>query len=441
MSDVLKPGEIVFSQDKKYKIVSEIGSGGQGMVYLARDDEDEVAIKWYNASSASLEQYESIKRLIDAGQPGNDFIWPIEIVEGASKSNFGYVMPLIDQKRFIKLSHYFGSAGQYNGLSTVIDVAIRLSNAFYELHANGWCYKDISFGNIFVDFNQPAILICDNDNVVYDNVMSIQDNWGTTGFMAPEVIRGESPPSTQTDLFSLSVVLFRLLHLQHPLQGRLEYETLIADYESDLKLYGTNPIFIYDPVDETNRPVPGKKDIADQFWYAYPEFIKSHFTTAFTEGLHNPEARIRETIWIKTLTKLKNRLFYCNHCGNALFYDLDKLKSGMKCQSCQNRVQIIPPRLKIKDEVILLNHDTQLNMSQIDADRIMGFDERIGRVEIHPTRPELWGIRNLSPSDWQYMMTNGDSKVIQSGGIAPLIHDMAIDFGVQKGQIRLSSKL
>lgn len=441
MSDILKAGEWVYSQDKKYRIIDEIGSGGQGMVYRATDDLEEIAIKWYNTTASTPGQYEAISRLIEAGQPGDDFVWPMEIVEGTSKSNFGYVMPLIDSKRFIKLSHYFGDFDQYPGISKVIDVAMRLSYAFYELHSNGWCYKDISFGNIFVDFANPSILICDNDNVVYDNIQDVGENWGTTGFMAPEVLRGEAPPSTQTDLFSLAVVLFRLLHMQHPLQGRLEYETLIADYESDLKLYGTNPIFIYDPVDETNRPVPGKKDIADQFWHKYPEFIKDLFTTAFTEGLHRPEMRVRESIWIKALSKMQNRVFYCSNCEKELFYERDKLKKGMKCISCHKVIDRLPPRLKINDEIILLNHDTVLNLSQIDSDQIMAFDKTVGRVEIHPTKPGNWGIRNLSDLEWQYEVTEDDVRGVPPGKIAPLINDATINFGGQKGRIRLGSKI
>jgi serine/threonine protein kinase len=43
---------------------------------------------------------------------------------------------------------------------------------------------------------------------------------GTDRFMAPEIVRGEALPSVKTDPYSLSVLLFYLLMVHHPLAGR-----------------------------------------------------------------------------------------------------------------------------------------------------------------------------------------------------------------------------
>jgi serine/threonine protein kinase len=50
-------------------------------------------------------------------------------------------------------------------------------------------------------------LIADNDNVSVDGA-GVLGVLGTPRFMAPEIVRGETVPSTQTDLFSLSVLIF-----------------------------------------------------------------------------------------------------------------------------------------------------------------------------------------------------------------------------------------
>ena len=47
---------------------------------------------------------------------------------------------------------------------------------------------------------------------------------GTLGFMAPEIVLGTAKPSTNTDLFSLAILLFYLLNIHHPLEGKLEAE-------------------------------------------------------------------------------------------------------------------------------------------------------------------------------------------------------------------------
>ena len=54
------------------------------------------------------------------------------------------------------------------------------------------------------DPDSGEALICDNDNVAVDK-QEQSGVLGTPRFMAPEIVRGEAKPSTQTDLFSLSV--------------------------------------------------------------------------------------------------------------------------------------------------------------------------------------------------------------------------------------------
>lgn len=62
------------------------------------------------------------------------------------------------------------------------------------------------------------MLICDNDNV-----SPFGTNLGIMGkqrWMAPEIVMGKNDPDKNSDRFSLAVVLFRLLFINHPLEGR-----------------------------------------------------------------------------------------------------------------------------------------------------------------------------------------------------------------------------
>src|SRR5256885_1046760 len=83
-----------------------------------------------------------------------------------------------------------------------------------ELHARGLCYRDISFGNAFFDPETGEVLICDNDNVTVD-AQAKGGVYGTPRFMSPEIVRGETAPNSQTDLFSLSVLLFYMFMMHH----------------------------------------------------------------------------------------------------------------------------------------------------------------------------------------------------------------------------------
>ena len=45
---------------------------------------------------------------------------------------------------------------------------LQLAQVFLRLHAQGLCYRDISFGNVFFDPATGEIAVCDNDNVAID---------------------------------------------------------------------------------------------------------------------------------------------------------------------------------------------------------------------------------------------------------------------------------
>lgn len=436
MSDVLNKNDSISSNMHRYEVISEIGTGGQGNVYKVRGNEGEYALKWYNKTASTPEQYEAIQLLIEKGSPSEKFIWPIELCEGESLNHFGYIMPLIDTSKYTKMSQYFAGEIKVKRFEVLIDACIRLAHGFNELHLSGLCYRDISFGNLFVDFETGDICICDNDNVTFDNLKGTDEIWGTSGFMAPEIVRGESAPSSQTDLFSLAVVIFRMLNLQHPLQGQREYEIEIADIESERMLYGTNPVFIYDPIDATNRPVPGYKDIAEAYWPYYPEDIKTFFTEAFTVGLHDPHQRIRESIWIKALSQLRGQVTYCYHCEHQIFYDKNMVKQTSKCPKCHHTIKILPLRMKVENQIIMLNHDSVIYKNQIDPSSIMAYDVKVARIEIHPKHPSVWGLRNLSSDIWTYTTAQEEIREISKNGVVPIRAGQAINFGDRIGIIR-----
>lgn len=83
---------------------------------------------------------------------------------------------------------------------TLCRTAFNLTRGYQKLHAMGAKYQDISFGNLFFNPDNGDVLICDNDNVSFDNSKP-GGVLGTPGFMAPEIVRGENDhPKIQTDI-------------------------------------------------------------------------------------------------------------------------------------------------------------------------------------------------------------------------------------------------
>ena len=296
MNEVLRPDQVVQTvpSGTACRVAAFLGGGNQGEVYRAELVDGAgagaggaaVALKWYLPGAATAEQRTAIEALVRSGPPDRRFLWPLELAEAPGVPGFGYVMPL-REARYKGIVDLMKRRVEptFRALTTA---GLHLADSYLQLHARGLCYRDISFGNVFFDPDSGDVLICDTDNVGVDGA-SKGGVLGTPRFMAPEVVRGDALPSTQTDLFSLAVLLFYMLTVSHPLEGAREAAIKCLDLPAMTRLYGTEPLFVFDPRDDANRPVPSVHDNALAFWPLYPRFLRDLFTRAFTEGMADPQ--------------------------------------------------------------------------------------------------------------------------------------------------------
>ena len=405
-------------------------------MYRARLNGRPVALKWYYIASGTDEQRKALETLIKTGAPSDRFLWPQELAGASGTPGFGYVMPLRDprfrgivdmMKRRIEPS--------FRALATV---GLELSHSYLQLHSKGLCYRDISFGNAFFDPDSGEVLICDNDNVAVDD-QSRSAIYGTPRFMAPEIVRGDAVPSTQTDLFSLAVLLFYMFMMHHPLEGKKELAIKCLDLPAMKKLYGTEPLFIFDPSDDSNAPDPKHQRNALVFWSVYPKFLRDLFTKAFTEGLSDPQhGRVRESNWRTAMVRLRDAIIYCSHCNAENFHDADNptadADSSSPCWSCKRQFRL-PPRVRIGRNFVMLNHDTQLFAHHLDEEKKYDFTQPVAAVTRHPVDPGVWGLKNLSLQTWSTTNTKGEIKDVSPGRSVTLAIGTTINFGHVEGEI------
>ena len=251
-------------------------------------------------------------------------------------------------------------------------------------------------------------------------------------------MRHEALPSTETDLFSLAVLLFYLLTISHPLEGKKEADIRCLDAPAMKKLYGTEPVFIFDPQDTSNRPVAGIQDNPLAYWPLYPKFIQNLFIRAFTTGMNTPDQRIRESEWRSALIKLRDSILYCNSCGAENFYDGDQLQETggalAPCWACEQPIKL-PPRIRIDQSVVMLNRDSQLFPHHLG--NAYQFDRPVAEVSRHPTNPNIWGLKNLSDRRWTITTAEGTIKDIEPNRSLTLAVGTKINFGQVTGEIRL----
>ncbi|MCA9631945.1 MAG: protein kinase, partial [Myxococcales bacterium] len=408
-----------------------LGAGGQGEVWRAVDGGQAVAVKIYHPHTATPEQKEVLERLVAKGPPAPHFLWPMAMVHDPASGTYGYVMPL-REANFRALEDFMARRIEPS-MRALLTAGQKLADGFLRLHSKGLCYRDISFANVFFDPVTGDVRICDNDNVDISGTDS-GGVLGTQRFMAPEVVRRESVPSDQTDRYSLAVLLFFLLYGGHPLDGQRESRIRCLDVPALERLYGFEPLYIWDPSDSTNRPVSGIHDNPIAFRDMYPGTLAALFQRSFTDGLHYPPKRVRESEWRKAFAGAIDSIWLCA-CGAESFYEpsVAAPTGGKKCWACGKHLAL-PPRIRIGSDIVLLNRTSRLFGYHVGLTR--DDDAPIAEVVQNPQRPDLFGLRNLGTDAWTLTKPDGSVVDVPPGRAAPILNGNRINFGPLTGEIR-----
>jgi hypothetical protein len=397
----------------KGHVDSLLGVGGQGEVYKltlqAGDVRQELALKWYFPPWATPTQQRALGQLVEEGPPDARFLWPTDLATAAGRRGFGYTMPLRPAS-YASCTDIMSGRCQLS-FRTTLTACLQLSDCLLGLHARGLCYRDISFGNVFVQPTTGHILIADNDNVAIDGE-AVPGIRGTGPFMAPEVIRGTAQPSAATDRYSLAVLLFYLLVMHHPLEGkRLDGLGILGQAEAE-ELFGTHPVFIFDPADPSNAPE--RDSNAMVLWPLFPRPLQDLFTEAFTVGLHHPQLRVRESQWRNCMAQLLDLITVCR-CGADVFVQLNGQPTAA-CWSCgaTGETESRPPRLMLdlNDRLVVMLHVGKELFGHHLAGRSFDYRIPLARAEHDPQVGWPLVLRNLGTDAWVADYADGEHVTV-----------------------------
>ena len=206
--EALRPGMVV----GRFELVRELGRGGCGVVYEARDRELGRAVAFKailggarpevreerllrEAEAAARLSHPNIVTLHDVGRSEHGPFLVLELLRGEA---------LAQRLRRGRLS-----------VAEALRVALEVAKGLAHAHALGVVHRDLTPGNVF---------LCQDGQVkVLDLGMahafgSRKVDGGTETYMAPEQARG-APEDERTDVFALGAILYRALAGEPPAAG------------------------------------------------------------------------------------------------------------------------------------------------------------------------------------------------------------------------------
>jgi serine/threonine protein kinase/Tfp pilus assembly protein PilF len=222
----------------KYKILAELGRGGMGVVYKAKDTrlDRTVALKFLPAELTRDE--ESKQRFVQEAKAAAALEYPNICTV--------YEVDEADGQTFIAMSYIEGQSMKNKlqdgpmDVDEAKDIAIQVAEGLKEAHEKGIVHRDIKPANIMLtkkgqaritdfglaklswgaDLTKPATLM------------------GTVAYMSPEQARGEDVDQ-RTDIWALGAMMYEMLSGERPFQKNQEQAliySILNDKQTPLSL-------------------------------------------------------------------------------------------------------------------------------------------------------------------------------------------------------------
>ncbi len=220
-----------------YKILSLLGRGGMGEVFLAQDTKlgRHVALKLlppeFTRDTERVQRFRQEARAASAlNHPNIITIFAIDEEDGTQFIATEFIDGATLRDRLSE-----------DGLrlSEALEIATQIAQALAEAHAAGIIHRDIKPENVMLrkdgivkvlDFGLAKL------NASFEGAQSVHTEagkvMGTPRYMSPEQIRGQSVDA-RSDIFSLGVVFYEMLAGRVPFAGETTADTIAAILEHE----------------------------------------------------------------------------------------------------------------------------------------------------------------------------------------------------------------
>jgi serine/threonine protein kinase/tetratricopeptide (TPR) repeat protein len=231
-----QPGDFVLG---KYRIERVIGRGGMGVVYLALHEALHQRVALKVLAPAAAKHHASATRFINearaAARIRGDHVASVMDV-GQLENGIPYmVLEYLEGSDLSKVLHERGPLP----IVEAVDYIVQALSAIAHAHAAGVVHRDLKPGNLFLAERTDGGLtikvldfgISKLDGEAATEITHTSAVLGSPGYMSPEQVRSSRSVDGRADIWSLGVILYRLLAAQGPFRGEAMSEVLAAVLE------------------------------------------------------------------------------------------------------------------------------------------------------------------------------------------------------------------
>lgn len=223
--------------DGRYRLEAELGHGGMGVVYRARDVglDREVALKVIegarvgdvNARRQFVAEARGLARL------RNEHVVRVHAF-GEHGTSLFFVMELVDGQTLASVLEAHTAAGEPVPLATALRLLDGVADGLDAVHAAGLLHRDMKPENVVVEARTDRTVLVDFGLTVDLRHILPEAPWGgTPDYMAPEVARGETG-SSASDVYAFGCTAFELLTGESPFAAPTPRE-LRAQHEDAIR--------------------------------------------------------------------------------------------------------------------------------------------------------------------------------------------------------------
>ena len=424
----LKPGDRISTTDgrREFIIDSLIHTGtGQGDIYKVHTDKDVFALKLFHTGDAQR-LHKQIERLKRRGRASSAFVHPLHVVRVGSQ--IGYVMEYVGGDHYVNASILFNGVETDAGDGSVVRMEIPFNQKLAILDSiigalmipfeADIVIADVKFENIKVNMNDFSVKILDTDTAVAGKSKPMVR--GTIGFMEPLVMRGEKSPDKYSDAFSLAVMIWMTLISGHPLRGR-KYEEP-CNQSIDTYTFATNPVYIYNRRDPSNRPLENDKRVIERM-KKYPMYFIDAMHRTFADGLFDGKKRTTPREWQEIIRRLYEDHFICKHCGEEHFFTT----AERSCHICGAELEV-PIRLVCDKSGLPGVH--LFNGSEIWSGDLIDKQNNYQLFKVVVSDYDRkYGLLCIGTQDVALELKNGIVKTFNRGDVIPIFMDSNLTVG------------